>query len=71
LTVHIIQSLAKLIRPNLDEYSLSYAFIKFVADLITEKFDKEKENHICAEVPGSIFPFLLQVSPRYTIPVSR
>jgi hypothetical protein len=58
---HISQILAKFVWPNLDEYSSSYTFIKFIADLNNLIFEKGKEKASCTRVPGvfSLFPYRL------------
>jgi hypothetical protein len=56
---------------NLDDYSSSYAFIKFSAIFKRKVIRNGKEIQICAEVPGFPPPFLSQNSPRSTICMSH
>jgi hypothetical protein len=68
---HISQILAKFVWPNLDEYSSSYTFIKFIADLNNLIFEKGKEKASCTRVPGVFSLFSLQTSPLSTIQLSH
>jgi hypothetical protein len=68
LIVYISQSLAKLVWQILDDYSSSYAFIKFSAIFKENKFKKEKNYRFALKPLGflSFFSHRTVLDPLFT-----